>query len=262
MPRLLRTLALCLGLVVAAPVVASQAISQPISQLMAHDGKAAVAKATKAAAALQSYSDRMQRAGRRPDYAAAPAADLLRVVFDVDRLAALPAPTARDFDWLMDWATAANRGYQQIIFVGMSPKQPDQAKFNQNLQDYQDQITLAMSFLVRVVAREMEVGVLFMAELPKEAVTPIRLAGYQGMRASGVGLLRSVLCVAQGIKPDNVRMLMTAINDTQTIWTDLLSPREKTMVSQQLRDIMSRLSDTAALNSTALVLAAFSAEKV
>ena len=82
--------------------VLALALPAMLSPAVAHDGPAAAVRATQAASALQAYADGVRKAGHRPDFAAAPAADLLRAIFDADGLAAMPAPASQDVPWMMN----------------------------------------------------------------------------------------------------------------------------------------------------------------
>jgi len=247
MTRIARLLALCLALALTAPA-------------MAHDGAAAAAKATKAAAALQAFSDSARHAGRRPDFSATPAAELLHVLFDADRLAALPAPASADLAWLMDWMEVANRGYKQIILVGVpAGQEPDEVALARNLQDYEDQIAPALNFLVRAMARQMDAMAIFAAELPKEQMTPVRVAGFRGARAFSGSYLQTVLCVAQAMKAGNAQIVLTALRDTQASWIAALYPDDRTKVAAML-NVMPRQTDSDSGRTAEALLAAFAAK--
>ncbi len=249
MTRLMKMLALGFALALAAPA-------------MAHDGAVAAAKATEAAAALQAFSDGARHAGRRPDFAAAPAGELLRVLFDADRLAALPAPASSDLAWLLDWVEAANRGYKQMVMVGLLPGQPpDEAKLARNLQDYEDQMAPALNFLVRAMARQMDAMAMFAAELPKEQMTPVRVAGFRGARAFSGSYLQTVLCVAQAMKPGNGRIVMKAIDDTRASWIAALYPEDRSKAMATLKIMSQQAGDGDVSHRAGALLAAFRAKQ-
>lgn len=254
MTRASRKLALLFVLALVTPAILSPA--------RAHDGPAGAVRATQAAAALQTYSDGVRKAGRRPDFAAAPAADLIRAIFDAERLAAMPEPASQDLPWLMDWVDAANRSYKQMVLVGLSPGQPpDEAKLARNLQDYEDQIAPAMSFMLRGMAREIVALAMFLDELPEDQVTPVRLAGFRGLRSGAGEFLQSVLCAAQAIKPGNALMVMTAIDETRAIWIDTLYPEDRTRVMARLKQILERFGDQGVTDTAAMLLTAFAADE-
>ena len=247
MPRIVKMLTLCFALALTAPA-------------MAHDGPAAAAKASEAATKLQAYADGARHAGRRPDFAAAPAAELLRAVFDADRLAALPAPASADLAWLMGWMEVANRGYKQIILVGVpAGQEPDEVALALNLQDYEDQIAPALNFLVRAMARQMDAMAMFAAELPKKDMTPVRVAGFRGARAFSGSYLQTVLCVAQAMKPGNAQIVLAALRDTQASWIAALYPDDRTKVAAML-NVMPRQTDSDSGRTAEALLAAFAAK--
>ncbi|WP_445487726.1 hypothetical protein [Rhodopseudomonas sp. RCAM05734] len=250
MTRTLRTFALFAVLALATPAVA-------------HDGQVAAIRATQAAAALQTYNDNLRDAGRRPDYTSVPAADLLRAVFDTDRLAALPEPTAKDIGWLMDWGNAASRGYKQILLFGLPPGQkPDEATMTRNLEAYEGEVATAMNFMVRVLARQMDAAALFISELPKTELTPARIEGFRMVRSgSGEVLEGALLTVAQGMKPRNAQLVMAAAGDTRSTWIHGLYPEDRTKVMRLLKEIVKRVGDKEVTDSAAVLLTAFATEK-
>jgi hypothetical protein len=247
MIQTLRSLALLVAVAMATPAMAS-------------DGPAAAARAMEAAKALQTYSDKARAAGRRPDFAAAPAADLQRIVFDADSLAALSEPTAQDLPWLLDWSDAANRGFKQMALFGVPAGQrPDDATLTRNLQSYEDQIATALSFQLRVLAREMKASAMFMDELPTEQKTRIRLEGFRGMRVSAGGFLQSALCTAHDMNPANARIVMAAVKETRVAWINALYPEDRIKTMAWLKQMTE--GDKEVADAAAVVLTAFAAEK-
>jgi hypothetical protein len=254
MMRIARSLALC-----SAFASAVLATTLPAAAL---DGPAFAARAADAATALQAYSDSALRAGRRPDFAAAPATDLLRVMFDADGLAALPGPRGDDLAWMPDWVEASNRGYKQMIMVGVAPgQQPDDATLARNLHDYEDQIVVGLNFQLRAMARELDAAAIFLAGLPKSQLTRIRLEGFRGFRTSASAFLQTAMCTARAMTPAHARMLVTAVTDTQASWTKGLSAEERRAAVVELEQMRKDSGDNDVTAAATRVLTAFAAAK-
>ena len=67
-----------------------------LAQTPSDDGPSIAAGAKDAAAQLQPYLDKIAKSRSRPDFTKPPASDLFGRIFDFGKLAALPAPSARD----------------------------------------------------------------------------------------------------------------------------------------------------------------------
>jgi len=208
-------------------------------------GPDAAVAVSKAATLLQAHVDSLRAKGRRPDYAAGPAADLFQRVFDLEALAALPGPTSHDLPWLLEWSEAANRSYKQMYLFGVPPgREPDEASLALSVQAHQDQIVVALNFLMRLMARELDVSQLFMADLPKAERTAVRLAGFNGFRSLSGQFLYNALCATQSVTPRNAMVILTAIDDTRTTWIRDLSPENKKSAVAMLTTISHVGSDT------------------
>ena len=184
---------------------------------LGQDGSRAAAGATDAAQALQLYLDKVAKSGQRPDYTKPPAADLFRQVFDLEQLAALPPPKASDMPWVLDWFDAVKETYKRIFFFGtkFSPDF-DQAVLGHNLEEYEDQYAAAMTFELRLLAREAATSFLFMGQLTPEERTPIREAGLQKFRASGAQMIENAIPpIAAGMRSANARLITAALRDTR-----------------------------------------------
>lgn len=244
-----RSIALLCVLVLGAPAFAA-------------DGPAIAARAQQAAAGLQAYHDSVLRAGKRPDYTTAPAAGLLRGVFDAEALAALPLPTSGDVAWLMEWSAAANAANRQIMLFGMQPgAAPDEALMKRNIDDYEDQVTVAMDVIVRLSARALDAMVLYLGELPKEQVTHVRLEGFQMARSGGGNVLQGVLIsAAHAQRPANARVLMAAVDDTRDTWVSAVLPDDRARIVGLLKQMPRAVSDREVTRQADVLLAAFTAK--
>ncbi len=171
---------------------------------------------------LQLYLDNVAKAGSRPDFSRPPVSDQFSRLFDPGQLAALPPPQAGDLPWLLDWTHTANGIAKAILYFGIAPPADPAATaaaIKRNMTDYEDQQAAAISFMIRLDARDAEALSLFMAQLKPDARTPVRLAGYDKARAgSAETILGALVTIAQGMKPDNDRRLSAALRDTGDVW--------------------------------------------
>jgi hypothetical protein len=199
---------------------------------LAQDGSRAAAGATDAAQALQLYLDGVAKSGQRPDYTKPPAADLFRHVFDLEQLMALPPPGASDISWVLDWFDAVKETYKRIFFFGAkSGPDPDLTTIGHNLEEYEDQYAAAMSFMLRLMAREATTSFLFMDGLTPEERTPIREAGLQKFRASGAQMIADAICpVEAGMRPANARLITAAMRDTPDVLARFILPNDRSRI--------------------------------
>jgi hypothetical protein len=233
-----------------------------VSPALAQDGPRNTAAAVDAAKAFKVYVDGVAKQGGRPDLTRPEIAALLGRVFDVDALAALPPAQASDMDWLMDWTDAANATHKLFILYGAKPgPQPDLAALLRNMTEYGDQYAVAISFMIRGMAREAVVSKLFMADLAPEQRTRIREEGLTGFRRSAAGFILGSVCAAiQGAgKPANARLVAAAIRDTREVWASFLLPQDRTRVIEQLADLPKWAPDETARADLATFTAALQA---
>jgi hypothetical protein len=212
---------------------------------LGQDGSRTAASAADAAQALQLYLDRVSESGQRPDYTKPPAADLFRQVFDLEQLTALPPPKASDMPWVLDWFDAVKETYKRIMFFGAKPgPDPDLAAIGHNLEEYEDQYAAAMSFMLRLMAREATTAFLFMDQLTPEERTPIREAGLQKFRASGAQMIEDAICpVEAGMKPANARLITAAMRDTRDILARFILPDNRSRIITLLAKAQDMVKD-------------------
>ncbi len=104
----------------------------------------------------------------------------------------------------------------------------DAAAIKRNMTDYEDQEATAMSFMIRLQARDMQALSLFMEQLTPEHRAPVRQEGYNKARvANAETLLGALITIAQGMKPGNDRRLSAAIRDTTDVWIDDVLPGDR-----------------------------------
>jgi hypothetical protein len=135
-----------------------------VAQTPPVDGTSIAARANDGVAQLQAYLDKVAKSHGRPDFTKPPASDLLSRIFDFGKLAALPAPSAGEFPWLAAWAEAANQAADAVFFFGFTPpahlfdaiSEADRATLQRNNVEFEDQEVLALTFMVRIAAREAQ----------------------------------------------------------------------------------------------------------
>ena len=233
-----------------------------VSPAFAQDGIHELAAARDAAKAFKVYIDGVAKKGQRPDLTRPDVAAMLGHVYDLDALAALPAPEASDMNWLPDWTDAANQTHKLFIFYGAKPgPQPDLPALARNMTEYGDQYATAISFMIRGMAREAVAIPLFWNELPPEQRTRIREEGFAGFRKNSALYILSTVCAAiQGAsKPANARLVAAALRDTREVWADFLLPQDRARVIAELADLPKWAPDEMARADLATFTAALQA---
>jgi len=190
-------------------------------QVFAEDGAQAAANAKTSTQALAGYLSDARKRGERPDYSKPPASEHLHRVFNAGALASLLPPQVGDLTWLLDWTVAASQSYKAIILFGSTNDADLHAAVAVNLLEYQDAIDSAQAFMLRLGARMMHTFPIFLRSLPPEpeAKTKIRKAG---MDRTGRGVfqiaLGSVATLGEATRPNNARLLASALQDTVDVW--------------------------------------------
>src|SRR5262249_18540324 len=226
---------------------------------LAQDGPGVVAGVKDVANQLQLYLDYVAKTGGRPDFSTPPVSSLLGRIFDVQQLAALPPPTAKDVMWLAEWTSAANQVAKSILYFGITlPADPvaDAPAIKRNVSNFEDQQAVAMSFLIRIAARQAQSMFLFMDQLTPEQRTPIREDGFNRTRVGASELVYGVLgTIAQGLKPANARLMSAAIRDTTDVWVADILPKDR----QQILNMLAKAEEAAKDDETRRNLATFGA---
>lgn len=222
-----------------------------LSPACAQDGPAIAAGAKQSAQALGLYLDTVAKAGGRPAYDAPPASALFQRVFDVDRLAALPAAKSSDIPWLRDWGDEAARTHDRILLFGVETTPAlDQAALQRNFTEYERQIVAAMNFQIRLQARLATAASLLWDQLPTEQRTPRREAGLKEARAGAEKLLRlAIMSIAHGMKPANARLLSAALRDTRDVWASYIPPGDRAPIADLLKLISGKIGDAEVENN-------------
>ena len=233
--------------------------SPALAETPSSDGAALAARASDAAKELRTYLADLAKAGGRPDFSKPPASELFGRIFDMNGLAALPPPASNDFSWLLNWSAARGGIIKAILTFGITPPAgaSDQAAIERNLVDYEDQQTMATSFLVRVVAREVQSLTLFMAQLPEDQRTPMRQEGFDTVRAGATKVLSGALItLASYLKTANARMLSAAIRDTGEVWVGNIFPKDRSEIMREIATAQREVKDGEAKKNLAALGAA------
>jgi hypothetical protein len=230
-----------------------------LSPAWAQDGPGIAAGARQSAEALGLYIDSVAKAGGRPAYDAPPASAMFRRVFDVDRLAALPAAKSSDIPWLGDWGDDAHRIHDKILLFGVGTTPAlDQAALQRNFTEYEHELAAAMNFQIRLQARLATAASLFWDQLVPGQRTPRREAGLKEARAGAEKLLRlNIMTIAHGIKPANARLLSAAIRDTRNVWATYIPPDDRAPIADLLKLISGKIGDAEVENNLRVFAAVF-----
>jgi hypothetical protein len=234
-----------------------------LSPACAQDGPGIAAGAKQSAQALGLYIDAVAKAGGRPAYDAPPASALFQRVFDVDRLAALPATKSSDIPWLRDWSDDAGRAHDKILLFGVETTPAlDQAALQRNMTEYEHQIAAAMNFQIRLQARLATAASLFWDQLATGQRTPRREAGLKEARAGAEKMLRlAIISIAHGMKPVNARLLSAAIRDTRDVWATYIPPDDRALIADLLKEISGKIGDAEVENNLRVFAVVFGTAK-
>jgi hypothetical protein len=239
-------------------------VSPVLAETPSSDGAALATRASDAAKELRTYLADLAKAGGRPDFSKPPASELFGRIFDMNGLAALPPPAPNDFSWLLNWSAAGGGIIKAILTFGITPPAgaSDQAAIERNLVDYEDQQTVATSFLVRITAREVQALTLFMAQLPQDQRTPMRQEGFDTVRAGATKVLSGALItLASDLKTANARMLSAAIRDTGEVWVGNIFPKDRPEIMREIATAQREVKDGEARKNLAALGAALAAAK-
>lgn len=128
--------------------------------------------------------------------------------------------------------------------------------------DYEDQQAVASSFLVRVVARELQSLSLFMAQVPEDQRTPIREEGFDTVCVGATKVLSGALItLASDLKTANARMLSAAIRDTGDIWVANIFPKDRPEIMREIGTAQKEMKDGESRKNLAAFGAALAAAK-
>jgi hypothetical protein len=234
-----------------------------VSPAFSQDGPRDAATAQDAGQAFGIYLDGVLKSGGEPDFTKPPAAELLRHIFDVAALQALPPAKADDLPWLAQWAAPVDQSYKRIILFGVKPGQgPDELVLRRNMAEYEDQCAMAMIFLIRFAAREATTLTLFLDRLPPEERTPVRATWLQVARGgSAQTIAGALMAMTQGMKPGNARLIAGALRDTRDIWAGFLMPDDRTRLTKLVAGTAAAVKEREVQKNLAAFAGALSAAK-
>ena len=234
-----------------------------VSPAFSQDGPRDAATAQDAGQAFGIYLDGVLKSGGEPDFTKPPAADLLRHIFDVAALKALPPAKADDIPWLLQWAAAVDQSYTRIILFGLKPGQaPDQLVLRRNMAEYEDQCAMAMNFLIRFAARQATTLTLFLDRLSPEERKPVLGTWLQRARGGSAQTIAGALtAMTQGMKPGNARLVAAALRDTRDIWAEFLMPDDRTRFTKLVAESPVTVKDREAQKNLAAFAGALAAAK-
>jgi hypothetical protein len=234
-----------------------------VSPAFSQDGPRDAMTAQNAGQAFGIYLDGVLKAGQQPDFTKPPAADLLRHIFDVAALKALPPAKSDDVPWLLQWGTAVDQSYKRIVLFGLQPGQPiDQLVMRRNMSEYEDQCAMAMDFMIRFEARQATMLTLFLEQLPQEQRTPARAAGLQQARLGAAQtILGAITAIAQNMKPDNARLITASLRDTRDTWATYVMPDDRSKIVNILGQIPATVTDSEVRKNLAALAGALAATK-
>src|SRR5262245_52046856 len=196
--------------------------------VFAADGAQAAAAAKEAADKLRVYLRDLEKSKDQPDYSKPPASEYLKHIFDADGLAALPAPKANDFGWLLEWIVSVDQTHAAMLTFGAKGLTDEAVA--RNTINYQDNTLPASAFRLRLYARMARTVPSLSSDERKqerEAIDQINRASVQ-LATGTAGFLRIRL------KLENVRLMAAALHDTVTVWAPLATPKERTELLARL----------------------------
>ncbi len=236
-------------------------VSTPAS---AQDGPRLSLAAVQASKEFKAYLDKAAAEKTQLDLAAPPGSTLFATIFDTKAVEALPAATGADLPWLSEWLGVAASSYVGIINLGSDPKgEPLQKAVQENVARYEDQLSVAMDFLLRLMPRMAIAADAFMQALSeKERNLPVRQQGMAQVRSGYMQTVSgAVTFIGGGPKVDNARLLAKALQDTVDVWGKLANPEERNQLLSLLAQARAGAKDPTVDDQLIAVSAALAAIK-
>lgn len=225
----------------------------------AQDGPKLSSGAVQASKDFTGYLDKTAAAKAKPDFAAPPAAPLFAKIFDTKALASLPTPTAKDLSWTSEWLGASATSYMAMINFGTNPQASDYQKvLEDNVQRYEDEISNAMTFMLRLMPRVSIAARAFMQSLSTpERNQPARQQGFKNIRDGYMQTVSGASSfVAGGVKNPNARLVARALRDTVEEWVTLSTPEERAQFVEVLNQAREGIKDGETQESLTVLLSA------
>ena len=208
-------------------VVALMFLAAPAA---ASDGRHDATAAAEAARALQQQAVQAVGSGKRLDMTTSPASENLRRVLNTKSIDELPPISATDTAWLVDWLGAVRSTTFTLVYFGADPARPLNLapdKLQQNVTQYEDEITRVMVFSQKLFPRAIATTQVFLDSLPeKERTSKVRLDGRARMVMGYMESIEGALAfvAATDTKPANVRLIAAALRDSAATWTEMAEP--------------------------------------
>lgn len=214
----------------------------------AQDGPRLSLAAVQASKDFKAYLDKAAADKTPLDLSTPPGSTLFATIFDTKAVEALPTPAGSDLPWLSEWLGVAASSYVGIINVGADPKgEPLQKAVQENVARYEDKLSIAMDFLLRLMPRMAVAADAFMQALPeKERNLPARQQGLAQVRSGYMQTVSGALTfISGGPKVDNARLLAKALRDTVDAWSKRANAEERTQFLSLLAQARTGAKDSA-----------------
>lgn len=230
----------------------------------AQDGPKASRAAVQAAKDLERHVGKTAAAKEKLVLSTAPAAPLFAKVFDTKTLRALPPSGSADLPWLSDWLNAAATAYTAIVNFGTDPKSENYLQGVQaNIESYEDEITTALDFMLRLFPRVMNSVNAYAQSLTEaERNQPQRQKGLANVRGGYLKSLSGAISfLGGGVKPGNARIAALVLRDTVQDWAAIASPEQRAEIAKLLSQAQAAVSDPQAQGDLAAASQALAAVK-
>ena len=205
--------------------------------VFAQDGPRLSLAAVQASKEFKTFLDKAAAEKEPLKLSTPPGSDLFATIFDTKAVETLPTPTSADLPWLSEWLGVAASSYVGIINFAADPKdEPLQKAVQDNVARYEDKLSAAMDFLLRLMPRMATAADAFMQALPEqERNLPARQQGMAQVRSGYMQTVAGALTfIGGGPNQQNARLLAKALRDTVNSWGKLANAQERTQFLSQL----------------------------
>ena len=161
--------------------------------------------------------------------------------------------------WESEWLGVSANSYMAVINFGTNPQAPDyQQALEDNVQRYEDEISLAMEFMLRLMPRMVTSARSFMQTLSEaERNSPTRQKGLSDIRSGYMQTVSGATSfVAGGPKLPNAKLVARALRDTVDDWRVLASAEERAQLVNVVNQARGNVKDADAEESLAIILSA------
>jgi hypothetical protein len=151
-----------------------------------------------------------------------------------------------------------------LLNFGTNPQAPDyQQAVEDNVQRYEDEISNAMNFMIRLMPRVAIAARGFMQALSEaERNQPTRQQGVKNIRDGYMQTVSGATSfVAGGPKVPNARLVARALRDTVDEWRALASADERTQLADIINEARKEVKDRETEESLTAIASALAATK-